>query len=87
MLTLKLPKETSERFTVEPPIGSPEALLKTPCFAIRIRRKFHLPTPLEFSLITQSDALALIQNGGSLAFWKAGVGTKTAVYFKLKGKP
>lgn len=87
MLPITLPKEVSQRFNVQPLTGSPEAVLQTPCFAIRIRRKLHLSKPLEFALITQSDALALIQNCGSLAFWKGGVGTKTAVYFKLQGKP
>lgn len=87
MLTLKLPEEVSTRFAVQPPIGTPEALSKTRCFAIRIRRKFHLEKPLEFTLVSQSDALELLRNGGSLAFWIGGSGTKTAVYFKLQGKP
>ncbi|CAA2141965.1 hypothetical protein [Hyphomicrobium sp. ghe19] len=87
MLTLKLPEEVSSRFTVRPPTGTPEASSNTPCFAVRIRRKLHLAKPLEFALITQTDALELLNSGGSLAFWIGGYGTKTTVYFKLKGKP
>lgn len=87
MLTLKLPTEVSQRFAVEPPEGTPEALSKTPCFAVRIRRKTHLSKPLDFALIRQDDALELLRSGGSLAFWTGGNGVWTSVYFKLKGKP
>jgi len=83
LLNIKKPEEDTQRFTISPPKASLEAHQKLPCFAVRIRRKQLSNNPLQFALITQKDALELLRNGGSLAFWKGGSPKKPTVYFKL----